>query len=141
MIGWIAYGVLVLPIAFLAGTGRLLGTSPLSIGLQLAGFGVMVWARIAFGGRSFHAGSTPTAGGLVTSGPYRFVRHPIYLAALLVLAGAVVAHHDVAALVAAAVAVVALAVRIISEEREVATRYPEYVDYARRTRRLIPWIF
>jgi len=34
----------------------------------------------------------------------------------------------------------ALGVRIRSEERQVAARYPGYVDYARRTRRLIPWI-
>ena len=140
MIGWIAYGVLVLPILFLLGTGRALGTSPLTIGLQIAGLALIGWARVAFGRRSFYAGSNPTAGGLVTSGPYRFVRHPIYSGVLLLLAGAVVAHHDAAALAAAAVAVAALAVRIISEERQVAARYPDYVDYARRTRRFIPWI-
>jgi protein-S-isoprenylcysteine O-methyltransferase Ste14 len=56
------------------------------------------------------------------------------------LVGAVVAHHDAAALAAAAMVVVALGVRITSEERQVAARYPDYADYARRTRRLLPWI-
>jgi len=45
----------------------------------------MLWARLTFGGRSFHAGANPTAGGVVTTGPYRFVRHPIYAAILYFL--------------------------------------------------------
>jgi protein-S-isoprenylcysteine O-methyltransferase Ste14 len=141
MIGWIAYGVLVAPIFFLIVTHRAAGSSPLTIGLQIAGVALVVWARAAFGWRSFHAGSNPTKGGLVTSGPYRFVRHPIYAGVLLMLAGAVVAHFDAAALAAGAVAVAALAARIIGEERQVKARYPEYEVYARRTRRIIPWIF
>jgi protein-S-isoprenylcysteine O-methyltransferase Ste14 len=40
-------------------------------------------ARVTFGRRSFHAAANPTAGGLVTTGPYRLIRHPIYTAACL----------------------------------------------------------
>ena len=43
----------------------------------------MLWARLTFGWRSFHAGARPTEGGIVTRGPYHWVRHPIYLAILL----------------------------------------------------------
>ena len=66
-------------------THRAFGQSPLSLGLQIAGLALVVWARVAFGARSFHAGSTPTEGGLVTSGPYHFIRHPIYAGVLLAL--------------------------------------------------------
>ena len=140
MVGWIAYGVLVVPVTFLIVTHRAFGQSPLSLGLQIAGLALVVWARVAFGARSFHAGSTPTEGGLVTSGPYHFIRHPIYAGVLLALAGALVAHHDAPAVAAAVIACAAIGVRIASEERQVAARYPEYVDYARRTRRVLPWL-
>src|SRR5512140_2240697 len=43
---------------------------------------LVIWARLTFGMRSFHFAANPTDGGLVTSGPYRFVRHPIYAAIL-----------------------------------------------------------
>src|SRR5664279_6232029 len=54
-------------------------------GLALQGIAVllMIWARLTFGMRSFHATANPTEGGLVTNGPYRYWRHPIYAAVLL----------------------------------------------------------
>src|SRR5262245_36894731 len=56
---------------------------PVPIAVQVAAGALMLWARLTFRVRSFHAGADPTPGGLVTTGPYRFVRHPIYTAILL----------------------------------------------------------
>src|SRR5215216_6718382 len=56
------------------------------------GFAVllMIWARLTFGMRSFNPGASPTEGGLITTGPYRFWRHPIYAAVIIfVAAGAI----------------------------------------------------
>ena len=66
--------------------------SPLVLVLPLLGLGLMIWARVAFGRRSFHLAANPTDGGLVTTGPYRFIRHPIYTA-VCVFAGAGAAAH------------------------------------------------
>ena len=55
------------------------------VAAQVAAVGLMAWARLVFGGRSFHAGADPTVGGLVMTGPYRIIRHPIYTAILLFL--------------------------------------------------------
>ena len=74
----------------------------------------------------------------MTTGPYRFVRHPIYLAIMLFLWAGAVTHHSIPSLLVRVVATGATAVRIVSEERLVVERYPEYADYARRTKRLIP---
>ena len=56
---------------------ELLATGPVTLGLQIAALLLMVWARLTFGVRSFHATANATAGGLVTSGPYHYIRHPI----------------------------------------------------------------
>ena len=97
MVGAIAYALLAVPLAFLVLTRRFFSPLPVVIGLQVAGMLVVVWARVTFGTRSFHVGATATRGGLVTTGPYRYVRHPIYAGVFVVLAGVLVGHHDVAA--------------------------------------------
>jgi len=132
--------VLVLAIVGLVYTNSLLGHGPLAIGLQIAALLLMVWARATFGLRSFHYAANPTAGGLVTTGPYRFVRHPIYAAILLFVWTGVAANWSLVAAALGLVVTAMLFLRMIFEEGLVRERYPEYADYARRTRRVIPYI-
>ena len=140
MAGAIAYAVLAVPLAFLVFTRRFFSPSPIVIAIQIVGILVVVWARLTFGMRSLHVGSNATAGGLVTTGPYRYVRHPIYAGALLIFAGVLIGHHDVETLIAVGCASAALVVRIFAEERAVVRTYPEYADYAKRTKRIIPFV-
>jgi protein-S-isoprenylcysteine O-methyltransferase Ste14 len=67
----------------------------------------------------------------VTTGPYRFVRHPIYAGVLVILAGVLVGHHDMATLIPVACVALALVVRIVAEERAVLRAYPEYASAPR----------
>jgi protein-S-isoprenylcysteine O-methyltransferase Ste14 len=76
----------------LVATRAILSVSPLVIATQVASVLLAVWARVTFGRRSFHAAANPTEGGLVTSGPYHFIRHPIYTAICLFAATGVAAH-------------------------------------------------
>jgi protein-S-isoprenylcysteine O-methyltransferase Ste14 len=140
MAGAIAYALLAVPLAFLVFTKRFFSPSPVVMAIQIAGVLVVVWARLTFGMRSLHVGSNATEGGLVTTGPYRYVRHPIYAGALVILAGVLVAHHDVETLIAAGCVAAALVVRMVAEERAVVRTYPEYASYAKRTKRIIPWV-
>jgi protein-S-isoprenylcysteine O-methyltransferase Ste14 len=119
----------------------LFSPSPIVIVIQIAAMSIMIWARITFGGRSFHATATPTEGGLVTSGPYRFVRHPIYAAALLLIWAGVLGNLSVENVFYGILTIAGAFVRIMCEEALVRVRYPEYDEYARKTRRLIPFVF
>lgn len=110
------------------------------VAAQAVAVGIMLWARLVFGGRSFHAGADPTEGGLVMTGPYRFIRHPIYTAILLFLWAGVASHGTTLSLLTAIVATAATAVRLVAEEDLVVDRYPEYAAYAARTKRLIPFV-
>jgi protein-S-isoprenylcysteine O-methyltransferase Ste14 len=135
-----ATSILVVAVLSLLFRRSLFAHGPLFLALQVAAGALMLWARLTFGGRSFHAGADPTEGGLVTTGPYRFVRHPIYAAILLFLWAGVAAHGTTLSVLAAIVATAALAVRAIAEEEMVFAVYPEYGEYARHTKRVIPYV-
>lgn len=83
-------------------------------------------------------GVLPEARGLVTRGPYRLVRHPVYLGELGACAGLVLGAPSAWNLTAASVLLGAQLVRMRLEERALEKEFPEYATYAARTPRLIP---
>ena len=119
---------------------QILGRNPVAIAVQVVAVLLMVAARITFGRRSFHAAANPTGGGLVTTGPYRYLRHPIYAAILYFVWAAALDYHTAASASAAVVCTAGAVVRMLSEERLVVERYPEYRDYMRRTKRVLPFV-
>jgi protein-S-isoprenylcysteine O-methyltransferase Ste14 len=136
----LATAVLMLSAAVLALRQGLLANGPVSASLQGAGLLLMLWARFTFGLRSFHYAANPTQGGLVTSGPYRFVRNPIYAAAWLIIWVGVAVHWSFPNACLGAVIAAGLALRIACEEQLLRAAYPEYKEYAMRTKRLVPFV-
>ena len=125
----------------LLATHSLFSTNPAVIAGQAVAFALMLWARMTFGRRSFHATADPTEGGLVTGGPYAFVRHPIYTAVgLFVIAGSL-AHISWATAAFTLVVFLGAIARMLAEERLLRTQYPGYIAYAARTKRMIPHVF
>ncbi|HTT68600.1 MAG TPA: isoprenylcysteine carboxylmethyltransferase family protein [Gemmatimonadales bacterium] len=116
--------------------------------LRFAGAGLMVAGALLFGwgvwalGRAITPLPHPRAGAaLVSSGPYAFVRHPIYGGLVLLALGFAAGIQDWLALGFAALLVVLLDVKSRREERWLEERHPTYADYRRRVRKLIPFVY
>lgn len=109
--------------------------STVAFGLILAGTAGAVWAVRHL---SSCLSVVPQARGLVDSGPYRFVRHPLYLAELVAVTGfAVRGWHWAHAGVVLALLALQL-YRAGHEEALLAATVPGYREYARRTWRIVP---
>jgi protein-S-isoprenylcysteine O-methyltransferase Ste14 len=140
VISVIGYALMVAPVIPLYFRGGLFSANPVTIAIQVLAAAVLLWARITFGKRSFHFAANPTEGGLVTSGPYRFLRHPIYASVIWAVWAGAIANWNIINGILAFTLTAGGVIRMVSEERLLRVRYPEYEDYARRTRRVIPFV-
>ena len=73
-------------------TGNLFVWSPPVIAVQAGAIGLGIWARRSFQKGAFRVTATPGGSSIIRNGPYRFIRHPMYAAALLFIWAAVVSH-------------------------------------------------
>lgn len=103
--------------------------------LVIVGFSLCVWC-LWWLGRSFSV--MAQARRLVTGGPYRYVRHPLYVCEVVALAGIILRNPTWPAFVIAAVALLFQYLRIKNEENVLRGTFPEYNDYARSTPMLVP---
>jgi protein-S-isoprenylcysteine O-methyltransferase Ste14 len=125
--------------------GGVLTTDPwrATLGLFLFALGLWLalWARVHIGRNWGSPMSQKLQPELVTSGPYRWVRHPIYTGILVAGAGTAVA-LSWRWLVAVALAGVYFVYSATVEERYLTTEFPDaYPTYKRSTKMLVPLVF
>ena len=110
---------------------------------------IVVWGFVLLrrlGGFSPTAEVSPAfkwedTGHLVTTGIYRYIRHPMYSSLLFLAGGALLKSVTISTLFLGAAASLALAATAKSEEAENVARFgQEYRDYMTRTRRFIPFL-
>jgi 2-amino-4-hydroxy-6-hydroxymethyldihydropteridine diphosphokinase len=122
-----------------AGIVAATAVTPLAVGpavgggaLVLGGLGLMVWAASRLGS-AFTALPDPRPGSrLVSEGPYRFLRHPIYLGLIVAMVGSAVASRSLPAVGSAGAVAAFLAAKAGYEERQLRVKVAGYPDYQRR---------
>jgi protein-S-isoprenylcysteine O-methyltransferase Ste14 len=103
------------------------------------GIGAAV-AACGLGLRAAAAGHVKKDRELTTSGPYRWVRHPLYAGSMLIAAGFAVASRNWWVVLAMAVMFAAIYWPVmLSEEEYLRANFAGYDEYARRVPRLFPW--
>jgi protein-S-isoprenylcysteine O-methyltransferase Ste14 len=102
---------------------------------------VLTWASLVLGRFMVHEAAVRDDHVLVTRGPYRFVRHPVYSGYLALLLGAAVASLNVWLLLLWPVSLLGILVQSASEERLLRARFgAEYERYAHQTGLLLPLV-
>jgi protein-S-isoprenylcysteine O-methyltransferase Ste14 len=113
----------------------------LGLVLFAVGLGFAIWARLHIGRNWGSPMSQRDDPELVSSGPYRLVRHPIYSGVLVAGAGTAVA-LSWTWLIAVVLAGVYFLYSATVEERNLTEQFPDtYPAYRRSTKMLVPFIF
>jgi len=140
-----AYGLVLIQficLGIIAVTGPLIASGMLNMVLEAAAVLLGLWAIVSMQIGNFNVThEIKTGGQLVTHGPYRVIRNPMYTAVLGVALVLVINEFSWMRAAVWAVLLADLLVKIRFEESLLAPHFEGYAEYKNRTKRLIPYVF
>ena len=106
----------------------------------VAGLAIAVWARWTLGGNWSSGVTFKQDHQLVTRGPYRFVRHPIYTGVLVMCSTQAIQFGRLHFWLGFLVIGIGLWIKLKQEETVMLGHFPEYSDYRKRVKALLPFV-
>lgn len=129
-------------LGIIALTGPLLARQPAWLAVELAGAALALWTLWTWRLGRFNVFPDVLAGArLVTSGPYRYIRHPMYAALLLGALGLVGNAPTPLRIGTWLVLLIDFLFKLNYEEKLLTARFPEYATYQQVSKRLVPWVY
>lgn len=110
--------------------------------IQLIGVLLGIWSVLVMSKSKLNIAPLPRAGShLINDGPYRFIRHPMYLSLLLVFVPMMILNNSVIGWLVFGVFSINLILKLSYEEILLKQAFESYDDYQQQTWRLIPYIY
>jgi protein-S-isoprenylcysteine O-methyltransferase len=115
--------------------------SILGLILAMGGDAFLIWARQALGRNWSQTVAAKEGHELITSGPYRYVRHPMYTGGLVAAVGSAVVAGGAFVFLLILLGVIFIW-RTGAEDKLMTELFPdEYPEYMKRTKKLIPFVW
>ncbi len=123
-------------------TGRKINWTTWQVGLVAAGVIIAIWAILSMRKSKLRINPVPDPSAtLVSTGIYKWIRHPMYLSLILIAAGFTGIHDIFFKQIIFLVLIAVLVMKLLFEERLLHKQFPQYEKYCKSTWRLIPFIF
>lgn len=117
------------------------GLGAAAVLLAAAGACVAVWARVTIGTNWSGVVTLKEGHELIESGPYRFVRHPIYAGILLMALGTQLLYAEGFGFILLIYVAAAFTYKIRVEEQLMSQQFPsQYMEYRRHVKAIIPYL-
>ena len=130
-------------LAYLALSGELLAGSIFGVAVEAFGIVLGIVAIYVAGIHNVNIAPLPKEGGkLITYGPYKFIRHPMYLAQVVAFIPLVVTDYTPVRLIIILALTIALLLKMPYEEKGLIGQFGEaYESYRSKTKKVIPFIY
>jgi protein-S-isoprenylcysteine O-methyltransferase Ste14 len=107
----------------------------------VTGLGIAIWARWTLAGNWSSDVRFKRGHELLQTGPYRFVRHPIYTAILLMCFAPAIQSGQLHCWLGALLMGIGFWIKLKQEETVMLQHFPEYGAYRKRVKALVPFVF
>jgi protein-S-isoprenylcysteine O-methyltransferase Ste14 len=109
------------------------------VAITAVGFAITVWARAALGSNWSGTVTVKVDHELIRTGPYRWVRHPIYTGMTVAMAGTAVALDEWRGVIALLLLWVSFTIKRLKEEQFMKQTFGEkYIEYSQTTGAIFP---
>ena len=139
---WVQFGALAFQLLLCKLALEVVEAPGWTLGCIAAGIALGAWALAANRPGNFNFRPEPREGGtLITHGPYRWIRHPMYTGLLLISAGLGGIIDSFHGWMLSLTLLGALLVKASFEDRWMTSVHPDHATYQARTRGFIPFIY
>jgi protein-S-isoprenylcysteine O-methyltransferase Ste14 len=140
-----SYVLVIIQFGCIAGlllTGPIIAREPFCMFLEIFGVVLVFWAVIAMRTSKISVFPNLKEGAVfIGKGPYRIIRHPMYLAVVLLAIALVLEKFTLLRAAMFVLLVLNLLIKIEFEESMLEKEFNEYDSYRKRTRKLLPFIY
>lgn len=129
-------------LAYIAATKPIYAHTWYGILIEITGLALVVWAVKAMK-RNGNVTPVPKKSAvLITSGPYKYIRHPMYIAQIIAVLPLICDYYTKPRLIAFLILVVTLVFKLHYEEQRLIQHYGNsYKEYQKTSKKLLPYIF
>ncbi len=129
-------------LGFYVFTGPVLAKTIAGIFVEFLGIFIAIYAIYIIKLRNINISPLVKEGGqLVTTGPYRYIRHPMYIAQIIAVLPLLIENFSWPRLIVLIILITTLSLKIDFEEKQLVDNFPEYSAYKKKTYKMIPYIY